>query len=132
MQNLIQNDHLQRSCSAQHQSCSERKFAKKICPQNLQNFTEMIRNNNLQIRFTEPHYEKNFQNNSLQKTFPQRQFAKKKKVVDKTTTTKNKLQKELSGRTICKQAVWNHKEIHNNNFEKNKAYGSQCVFCQTK
>ena len=33
---------------------------KKICPQNLQNFTEMIRNNNLQIRFTEPLYEKKF------------------------------------------------------------------------
>ena len=57
-EHLIQNDHLQRSCPSQHQSCSERKFPKKICPQNLQKFTEMIRNNNLQIRFTEPHYEK--------------------------------------------------------------------------
>ena len=52
----------------------------KICAQNLQNFTEMIRNNNLQIRFTEPPYEKKFQSNRLQKPFPHRQFANKKKL----------------------------------------------------
>ena len=131
MQNLIQNDHLQRSCPAQHQSCSERKFAKKICAQNLQNFTEMIRNNNLQICFTEPHYEKKFQNNSLQKTFPHRQFAQKK-VLDKTTTTKNKLQKscpaeqfvnKLSGTTRISTTIIS---------KKNTSYSSQCVFRQSK
>ena len=103
----------------------------KICAQNLQNFTEMIRNNNLQICFTEPHFEKKFQSNRLQKPFPHRQFANKKKVVDKTTTTKNKLQKscpaeqfvnKLSGTTRISTTI----------ISKNTAYGSQCVFCQSK
>ena len=129
MQNLIQNDHLQRSCPAQHQSCSERKFAKKICAENLQNFTEMIRNNNLQICFTEPHYKK----------FPEQQLAKnvsteticQKKSCRQETTMKNKLQKscpaeqfvnKLSGTTRISTTI----------IPKNTAYGSQCVFCQSK
>ena len=116
MQNLIQNDHLQRSCPAQHQSCSERKFAKSLSPK-FANFHRLSRNNNLQIRFTEPHYEKKFQNNSLQKTFPHRQFAKKKSCIQDNDNEKQ-IAKKLSGRTICKQVVWNNKDIHNDNFKK--------------
>ena len=102
----------------------------KICAQNLQNFTEMIRNNNLQICFTEPHYKKNSRTTACKKRFHTDNLPKKK-VVDKTTTTKNKLQKscpaeqfvnKLSGTTRISTTI----------ISKNTAYGSQCVFCQSK
>ena len=72
---------------------------------------------------------KEFQNNSLQKTFPHRQFAKKKSCRQDNDNQKQ-IAKKLSGRTICKQAVWNNKDIHNDNFKKYSIWFTMCVLSE--
>ena len=88
---------------------------KKICPQNLQNFTEMIRNDNLQICFTEPPYEKISRTKSCtQDNDNQKQIAK--------SCPAEQFVNKLSGTTRISTTI----------ISKNTAYGSQCVFCQSK
>ena len=102
---------------------------KKICPQNLQNFTEMIRNNNLQMRFTEPHYEKKFPEQQLAKNVSTQTICQKKSCRQDNNNQKQ-IAKKLSGRTICKQAVWNNKDIHNDNFKKYSIWFTMCVLSE--